>query len=115
MHNVLAALDAAENVATILGVAAFLICIVVMIVAHAGNDKKHLKEGETPMTLPMCEQVHKGWQQCITILTEAVKSNETRSTESVKELKDDMHEQFKILFSRINCLEGKIVGSHKGD
>lgn len=109
MLYVLADLGVAENIVTIIGVFAVFITIMVMQIAHATNDRKHLKEGESPMTQPMCQQVHQGWQQCVVILTEAVKANELRAADALRDLKIDMKEQNKLVIGSIQCLEKKVM------
>jgi hypothetical protein len=103
------------TVASIIGVCAVFVTLFIIISNHANNDQKHLKEGETPMTLQMCDQVHKGWQQCVTILAAAVKSNEERATESVRELKKDISEQNKQVLASIHCLESKVLTVRQGE
>jgi hypothetical protein len=113
MINVLAAFDTFENIAAIIGVCAVFITMFSIIYSHSTNDKKHLKEGEQPMTQPMCQQVHQGWQQCVVILTEAVKANELRAADALRDLKLDIKTQNSLVIGSIQCLEKKMMEARK--
>lgn len=109
MHSILALTDSIETIAAIIGVCAVFATLFIIVNNHSSNDKKHLKEGEQPMTLPMCDQVHKGWQNCIKILSDAAEKNEERSAEAVRELKMDMNRQFEQVLASVRCLESKLL------